>query len=152
MTGPCGYGRYDDDASYVGCPRAKSDMTPCIARDGHTALHDKLGCVYCDLKPGTLIRELADAGITAAVEFMKPKSIRPSVATQADKLAEIVRAVTDPDGTTVSIRHTFPCGCSLGFEDETESKFIIEICGEEHLALWKECKPVLLATSEVRPL
>ena len=33
--GICGYGRYDDDPNCVGCPRARSDMTPCIARDGH---------------------------------------------------------------------------------------------------------------------
>jgi hypothetical protein len=96
VIGPCGYGRYDDDTDYVGCPRAKSDMTPCIARDGHTALADDLACVGCRGKPGVLIRELADEGIAEAVEFVKPRSIRPSVATQADKLRDLVRAATEP--------------------------------------------------------
>jgi hypothetical protein len=96
MIGACDYGRYDDDPDYVGCPRAQSDMTPCIARDGHTALHDKFGCVYCDEKPGALLKELAEAGVADAVEFLKPRSLRPSVATQADKLRDLVRAVTEP--------------------------------------------------------
>jgi hypothetical protein len=39
-VGPCGYGRYNDDPEHVGCPRARSDMTPCIARDGCSALAD----------------------------------------------------------------------------------------------------------------
>lgn len=36
--GVAGYGRYDDDPGCVACPWAKSDMTPCIARDGRLAL------------------------------------------------------------------------------------------------------------------
>ena len=138
MIGACGYGRYDDDPSHVGCPRAQSDMTPCIARDGHTALHDKLGCVYCDAKPGVLLNELASAGVSEAVEFVQPRSLRPSAATQADKLREIVRVVTEP-GTEVPYRHTFPCGCVLGFEDE---RFWAEVCSDDHRRAIEECKPM----------
>jgi hypothetical protein len=31
----------------IDCPRAKSWMTPCMARDGHTALADDGRCVGC---------------------------------------------------------------------------------------------------------
>ena len=65
MRGIAGYGRYDDDPGHVACPRAKSDMTPCIARDGHLAVagtDDKPGlmcCVGCEQAPATLLAELA---------------------------------------------------------------------------------------------
>lgn len=32
---------------YVDCPRARSQMTPCMARDGHVALADDGRCVGC---------------------------------------------------------------------------------------------------------
>lgn len=32
---------------YVDCPRARSEMTPCMARDGHVALADDGRCVGC---------------------------------------------------------------------------------------------------------
>ena len=64
MRGLEGYGRYDDDPEHVGCPRAQSDMTPCIARDGATALadggkHDV--CVGCGANPADLLRDLVKA-------------------------------------------------------------------------------------------
>ena len=96
MIGACGYGRYDDDPDYVGCPRAETDMTPCIARDGHTAMADDMVCVGCRGNPLVLIKELADARIESAMDFIKPRSLRPSVATQADKLRDLVRAATEP--------------------------------------------------------
>lgn len=34
-------------AEYIDCPRAKSQWTPCMARDGHTALADDGRCVGC---------------------------------------------------------------------------------------------------------
>jgi hypothetical protein len=140
VIGPCGYGRYDDDTSWIGCPRAKTDMTPCIARDGHTAMTANLICAGCRGRPGELIRELADAGIEPAVEFIKPRSIRPSAATVADKLAEIVRDCTEPGDTSSSRRHVFPCGCMLGFSG---TAFEMSACSEEHLALLTACEPVM---------
>jgi hypothetical protein len=56
--GPLGYGRYDDTPEYIGCPRATSDMTPCIARDGHTALADDGLCVGCSVNPADALTEL----------------------------------------------------------------------------------------------
>lgn len=53
-----GYGRYDDDPTHVGCPRAKSDMTPCAARDGYLAVDDSNVCVGCDRNPANLLKEL----------------------------------------------------------------------------------------------
>jgi hypothetical protein len=53
-----GYGRYDDDPNQIGCPRAKTDMTPCVARDGDSAAdYDNL-CVGCGKSPAELLKEL----------------------------------------------------------------------------------------------
>lgn len=72
MIKVAGYGRYQDDPEHVGCPRAKTDMTPCVARDGHTAA-DGGGdgcCVGCGEHPAdllaALVREVtAVAAVTA---------------------------------------------------------------------------------------
>jgi hypothetical protein len=53
-----GYGRYDSDPDHIGCPRAHSDMTPCIARDGHLALADDGRCVGCNGDAADLLRDL----------------------------------------------------------------------------------------------
>lgn len=58
VKGIGGYGRYDDDREQVGCPRAKSDMTPCAARDGHLAVADNGVCVGCGDHPADLLTEL----------------------------------------------------------------------------------------------
>lgn len=52
------YGRYEDDPTHVGCPRAKNDMTPCVARDGEMACLDDGRCVGCERHPATLLKEL----------------------------------------------------------------------------------------------
>jgi hypothetical protein len=60
--GVAGYGRYDSDPDLVGCPWAKTDMTPCIARDGHLALSaSRKGpqCVGCGNTLAYLYRDLA---------------------------------------------------------------------------------------------
>lgn len=57
MKGLLGYGRYNDDPEHVGCPRAKSDMTPCVARDGKSATSNKV-CVGCGAHPIDLLVEL----------------------------------------------------------------------------------------------
>lgn len=64
-----GYGRYDDDPEHVGCPRAKSDMTPCVARDGTLALLDDGTCVGCRQHPATLLLQLV-------WELTKPENMR----------------------------------------------------------------------------
>lgn len=59
MKGIGGYGRYDDCPDYVVCPRAKSNMTPCAARDGALATSGGGGvCVGCSQNPGDLLRDL----------------------------------------------------------------------------------------------
>lgn len=55
-----GYGRYNDDPEHIGCPRAKSDMTPCVARDGQLACDDEGKCVGCWKHPATLLKELVE--------------------------------------------------------------------------------------------
>lgn len=46
MKGPHGYGRYNDDPEYVGCPRAKTDMTPLLL--GHSSIATTIG-IYAHL-------------------------------------------------------------------------------------------------------
>jgi hypothetical protein len=58
MKGPLGYGRYNDDPEHIGCPRAKSDMTPCAARDGNNAVADAGDCVGCGEYPADLLTAL----------------------------------------------------------------------------------------------
>lgn len=53
-----GYGRYDDDPSHIGCPRARTDMTPCVARDGIAACGDNYRCIGCQRHPAELLTEL----------------------------------------------------------------------------------------------
>lgn len=55
---PYGYERYEDDPQHVGCPRARSDMTPCVARDGGLATADDGKCVGCMADPADLLAEL----------------------------------------------------------------------------------------------
>jgi hypothetical protein len=99
VKGPCGYGRYNDSPEHVGCPRARTDMTPCIARDGHTALaaHPST-CVGCGSAPYALVTDLANAigeqklrGLTVQE---RPRTMRAMKA--ADLLRDLVRQVTEP--------------------------------------------------------
>jgi hypothetical protein len=87
MRGLGGYGRYDDDPEHVGCPYAKSDMTPCVSRDGHTALADAGVCVGCGHDPGKLLADLAN-------EYPPARVYVPNLDECADKLTELVRAAT----------------------------------------------------------
>lgn len=91
MKGPFGYGRYDDDPAHVGCPRAWTDMSPCIARDGGLAVADNNKCVGCGSSPGELLKEI---GVT-------PTSNQPKAA--ADALCVEVLRVTDPN-TAVPVK------------------------------------------------
>ena len=50
------YGSYDD--GYIGCPRAKTDMTPCAARDGATATDVEDYCVGCGQNSAELLKWL----------------------------------------------------------------------------------------------
>jgi hypothetical protein len=95
MKGTCGYGRYDDDPNHVGCPRAKSDMTPCIARDGALALADNFRCVGCNAHPKDLLDELRGAGVNTGPTR---SGVRGSLWDRkaADKLRDVVRKVTQP--------------------------------------------------------
>jgi len=58
MRGVLGYGRYNDDPKWVGCPRAKTSETPCVARDGSLAAGDEGPCVGCGQHPADLLRDL----------------------------------------------------------------------------------------------
>lgn len=87
-----GYGRYDDDPNWVGCPRAKTSETPCIARDGRTALGDNFRCVGCTYTAVAALTELRNAG----VDIGTPNSDRKKL---ADQLRDIVRRVTEPAET-----------------------------------------------------
>jgi hypothetical protein len=93
--GVAGYGRYDDDPQHVGCPWAKSDMTPCVARDGHLALAGVTGarvqCVGCGNYLAFLYRDLADDYGPAA--GLPPV---PDQDADADRFRDLVRQATEP--------------------------------------------------------
>lgn len=42
----------------IDCPRAKTWMTPCVARDGQLATADDGVCVGCGEHPADLLRDL----------------------------------------------------------------------------------------------
>lgn len=42
--------------TYLDCPRAKSAMTPCVARDGRLACADDGLCVGCGVHPADELR------------------------------------------------------------------------------------------------
>lgn len=93
MKGPAGYGRYDDDPAWVGCPWAASDMSPCVARDGRLALssgHNQV-CVGCGHVPGFLIEDLGE-------EYEPARALRVAgdPVTLADEFAAMVREATEP--------------------------------------------------------
>jgi hypothetical protein len=92
MKGPAGYGRYDDDPAYVGCPWARSDMTPCIARDGRLALADAGVCVGCGRSPEEQFEDLATEYPPARDT---PARLGEPV-TAADEFALMVREATEP--------------------------------------------------------
>lgn len=71
------YGRYNDDPAHVGCPRAKSDMTPCSARDGMLA-EDNGYCVGCNISVAKLLKELV-------FEITDPEKIETFVMNYLDK-------------------------------------------------------------------
>ena len=96
MKGPGGYGRYDNDPGYVGCPYALNDMTPCIARDGHLALAwnsaiDQI-CAGCGHTPEHHIEDLARDYEPAA--HLVARVMDPEQA--ADDFRDMVRAATEP--------------------------------------------------------
>lgn len=51
----------------IDCPRAKSDMTPCAARDGNLAIvDDSCLCVGCEKNVADLFRELVSRYVERA--------------------------------------------------------------------------------------
>lgn len=48
------------DRNEIKCPREKTAMTPCIARDGHLALADDLTCVACRIDPHTELARITN--------------------------------------------------------------------------------------------
>lgn len=103
VRGIAGFGRYDDDQQYIACPHATSDMTPCIARDGNTALAGEYGsgrtCVGCGSDPKALIGELAAAGYGPAAEVALPpgtEELPDEAAAWALILTGLVHEATEP--------------------------------------------------------
>jgi hypothetical protein len=92
MRGPAGYGRYDEDPQTVGCPWAKTDMTPCLARDGSITLSSGQHrvCVGCGNAPDFLIADLAQE-YEPARNYVSRDPER-----DADAFRDMVRRATDP--------------------------------------------------------
>lgn len=51
-------GPLDNVSGEIDCPRAKTWMTPCVARDGQHACADDGVCVGCGEHPADLLRDL----------------------------------------------------------------------------------------------
>jgi hypothetical protein len=84
------------DRNEIDCPRARTAMSPCIARDGHTALddpHSAPDCVTCGASPGPLIASLAERYPPAAAYLGAVHSSDPRRA--ADLLTELVAGYVD---------------------------------------------------------
>lgn len=98
--GVAGYGRYDSDPGYVGCPWVKSDMSPCVARDGRLALTAAPSvCVGCGNTPRYLLRDLAGDYGPAARADVPGKDARV-----AELFRDLVRQATEPEGRTDDAR------------------------------------------------
>ncbi len=50
----------------IRCPRDRSDMTPCVARDGALACADNGVCVGCGDHPANLLKDLVLDFVDAA--------------------------------------------------------------------------------------
>jgi hypothetical protein len=74
------------DRNEINCPRAKTWMTPCIARDGHTAL-DGARCVGCGMKAVEALNNLSKR-YEPARRYVQTED--PDTA--ADRLTEMVAA------------------------------------------------------------
>lgn len=93
MKGPAGYGRYDNDPAYVGCPWARSSRSKCVARDGRLALALAEVCRGCGNSPEYLVQDLAGY-YDPARELLA----RGDPVTLADDFAVMVREMTEPAG------------------------------------------------------
>jgi len=93
MKGPAGYGRYNDDPKYIACPWAKSDMSPCIARDGRLALSSGMSqvCVGCGHTPAHQVRDLA-----SEYEPARKQRVDGDPDELASKFKTLVRQATEP--------------------------------------------------------
>jgi hypothetical protein len=74
----------------IDCPRAKTDMTPCIARDGKNALADDDMCVGCYVKPKAALRDLGTRYLPARKYYQTQD---PDKA--AERLKELVKEYVD---------------------------------------------------------
>ena len=74
----------------VDCPRAKTWMTPCIARDGHTALsYPRLDCIGCGTRPRQLLLDLSERHKPARL-YRQTKDPKTCADTLARMVAEYV--------------------------------------------------------------
>jgi hypothetical protein len=95
--GPAGYGRYEDDPQAVGCPRARSYRSKCVARDGRQALDsapDGEGrlCHGCAHGLQELIEELArEYPPAAGLDVLGDQEML------ADEFTLTVREATEPE-------------------------------------------------------
>lgn len=93
------------DRNAIDCPRAKTWMTPCVARDGANAVADDGVCVGCGAKPDDLLADLAERHEPARRYLeSRHQSHGPGQGkTQhrvADRLASMVAAYVDEKGPT----------------------------------------------------
>lgn len=88
--------------TYIDCPRAKTWMTPCIARDGHLALADDGKCVGCTLRERLYPFEALSRLSEVMGRRVDPRAYRGRKGREmaADAYRDLVAEYVAPKGTT----------------------------------------------------
>lgn len=114
-----GYARYTDDPTYVGCPRATTDMTPCVARDGSLSARprnarpgfcsncggelDSEGwcagyCTMDDVHPGFCVG--CDESIVSLIGHLENETEVEVTPADGDGLRDTIRTLTESEATS----------------------------------------------------
>lgn len=73
------------DLKIIGCPHAKSEWSPCLARDGAMVLAGDSPqsdgvCVCCEMSPEDLLRELVDRAVSKGDRLLLAEMFKAAVA------------------------------------------------------------------------
>lgn len=115
MTLSGGYERYADEPGTVWCPRAKTDMTPCVARDGESACADDGDCVGCSKNPSNLLRDLV-------WEATKPVVKTTEEALLSRQLGEALNGHENPSNTPDFVLADFLRDCLAAWDKGVQAR------------------------------
>ncbi len=78
----------------IDCPRARTWMTPCVARDGKSAVADAGVCVGCGAAPDALMRDLATRYLPALAALPRATDAETAATLLAVHVAAYVEEAT----------------------------------------------------------